>query len=437
MSSLDADDCPLPSSQIQYWTPKAVLGDYEDGSWATKYPLNPSADAQTFEFRSPGEGERCIDLGQSFFELEVEILKADGTDMGADEEVALSNNSANSMFQQAVVSLNNVDVTSSVNTYHMKAYLETLLSFSPDSANQLAMGGFVKDTAQHIDTAGDANVSFTKRKAWTNNGKKAALFGKLRVSLADANELLPTGIDFTLKLTKCKDTLILQQPAANATVYKTAIPKIALHLRKVKLSPQAILNQAKQFETMGPAKIHLKDGEVKMYAVPKGMRSHKIENLCIGQLPNEMYIGLVANDAVNGHKTKRFYNFQPFNVNFLQLTRDGAQHPSPAFKPDYSEKGNHLAGYHSLYVANGKINSDEALLFNRDEYAKGYTLYGFNFTPDLGETNVSPQRKKGEMTLDIGFARELAEPINIIVYSTFEHSISIDKNRNVFLDFTP
>lgn len=427
----------MPSSQTQYWAPKAVQDDYEDGSYSTKFPLNPSADAQTFEFRSPGEGERCIDLSQSYFEVEVEIAKADGGDMDDDEDVALSNNIANSLFQQVVLTLNDVDVTSSINTYHLKAYMETLLSFGPESANQLAMSGFIKDTAGHIDTAAAGNTSYAKRKAWTSAGKKGVFFGKLRVSMADANELIPTGVDVKVRLTKCKDVLLLQQPATNATVYKTSIPKIALHLRKVKLSAHAIVEQAKQFSANGPARIHLKDGEVKTYAVPTGMRSHKIENLCIGQLPDEMYIGFVANDALNGDKTKRFYNFQHFDANHVQVTRDGVQIPSPPYKPDFGANGNNLAGYHSLYVANGKINSDEALQFTRDEYSKGYTLFGFNFTPDQGATNVAPPRRKGEMSLDVGFSRDLTEAINIVVYSSYHHTVSIDRNRNVYLDFTP
>lgn len=438
MSSIGSDECPMPSSQTQYWAPKAVQDDYEDGSWSTKFPLNPSADAQTFEFRSPGEGERCVDLAQSYFEVEVVIARVDGVAMGPDEDVALSNNVANSLFQQVVLTLNDVDVTSSINTYHIKAYIETLLSYSQDSANQLEISGFIKDTAEHLDTAGAGNKAYAKRKAWTTNtAKKGSFIGKLRVSLADANELIPTGVDVRVKLTKCKDTIILQQPDTNATVYKTSIPKLALHLRKVKLAPHAIVQQAKQFASNAPARIHIRDGEVKTYAVPTGMRSHKIENLSLGQLPDEMYIGLVANDALNGDKTKRFYNFQHFDLNFLQITRDGVQIPSPAFKPNFGDDGNNLAGYHSLYVATGKINSDEALQFTRDEYAQGYTLFGFNFAPDLGTTNIAQPRRKGEMSLDIGFSKELTEPINIVVYSTYQHSVSVDKNRQVFLDFTP
>lgn len=100
-------------------------------------------------------------------------------------------------------------------------------------------------------------------------------------------------------------------------------------------------------------------------------------------------------------------------------------------------KGNHLAGYHSLYVSTGKINNDEGVQFSRDEYASGYTLFRFNFQPDLGTSNIAQPKKKGEMSLEIGFSADLADPINIVVYATYDHTISIVKNRNVFLDFTP
>jgi len=433
----DKDDCPCSSGQIQYWLQKAVQTDFDSAQWEEKFPLNPNQDATTFEYRAQGDGERSTDLSETYMMIEVGVDKADGTDREADDEIALSNNTFYTLFQQVLISFNGVDVTPSNNTYHVKSYLETLLSYGAGAKNQIEMGGWFQDTPGKIDTAAATSLGYVERKKWIAAKKKACFIAKINLGLTNADQLIPNGVDIRFKFTKCKDSIILQQPAANAVVYKTVISKAVLYVRRIKLSPHALVEQAKRFNTLGPATIHVRDAEVRTYAIPTGMRNHKIENLCEGQLPEQMVIGFVANDAYNGHKTKRFYNFQPYNISHLQVLRDGIQHPATPFKPSLTAGGNYIRAYHSLYVTTGKLSNDEALPFSMSDYIKGYTLFGFNFSPDLSTGELSQPRKSGSMSLEVNFSADLPEPVNVVVYMTFDRKIKIDKNRTALPDFSP
>lgn len=431
------DECACGPAQIQYWMPKAVQTDYEDGQWDERHPLNPNQDATTFEFKYQGDGELYVDLSETYAFIEVGVNKVDGTAKGADEEIALSQNTLYSMFSQVVLSFNGVDVTTSNNTFHMKSYIEQLLSFGSQSANQVGMSGWVKDTPEKIDVADATSAGYKARKAWTAETKKACFIGKLNLGLTNADQLIPNGIDIRFRFTKNKETLLLQQPATNTTAYKTVVTKFALYIRRIKLSAQALVEQAKLFNSHGPATIHIKDSEVRAYAIPQGMRNHKIENLCEGQLPEQVFIGFVGNDAYNGHTLKRFYNFQHFNINFLQLKRNGVQHPATPFKPNFGAGGNRLREYHSLYVATGKLNSEDSLPFSYGDYSKGYTLFGFNFNPTLCNSELGQSRSNGSMSLEVNFSEDLTAPINAIVYMVFDRKLKIDKNRTTLPDFAP
>ena len=433
----DKDECPCSTGQIHYWMPKAVQTDYESGQWDERYPLNPNQDATTFEFKYQGDGELSVDLSETYALIEVGVNRVDGTAKAADEEIALSQNTLYSMFSQVVVSFNGIDVTTSNNTYHMKSYMEQLITHGPQSANQMGMSGWATDTAGKIDVAGATNGGYVARKAWTSQAKKACFIGKLHLGLTNSDQLIPNGVDIRFRFTKCKDQLLLQKPATNANEYKTVVTKFVLYVRRIKLTPQALVEQAKKFNSFGPATIHMKDSEVRAYAIPQGMRNHKIENLCEGQLPEQVIIGFVANDAYNGDSLKRFYNFQHFNINFLQVKRNGVQHPASPYKPNFAAGGNNLREYHSLYVATGKLNGQHSLPFSYSDYSKGYTLFGFNFNPTLCNSELGPPKSTGSMSLEVNFSQELTELINAIVYMVFDRKIKIDKNRTALPDFAP
>lgn len=433
-----SDECPCPSQDLQLWDKKAVQVEIEDGQWEEKAPITTNENATTHEFRVIADGERYVDLKNSFIEVELQIVKEDGSNIAATDEVALVNNSMHSIFQQVVLTLNETDVTSSNSTYHLRAYIETLLSFGAEAAkSQLGCVGWSTDTADHFDDAGATNTGYTTRKAWTTASAKIRFMGKLRLALFDVSDLIPNGVDIKLRLTKAKDTILLQQPAANATVYKTKLTHISFHIRRVKLSPSTLLDHAKKFHAHGPAIIPVRTSELKTYVIGAGLRNQKLENLSMGKLPDLMVVGMVTNKAYNGHKTETFYNFKNFGLNYLQVQRDGIPYPSTPYKPSFEAGGNTLRGYHSLFHTTGKLNNDEGLCFTRDEYGKGYTLFAFNFTPDLNEGGMVQLQRKGDLSIELSFTAALTEAINVVILFVYNHTIKIDENRSILLDYIP
>ena len=79
-----------------------------------------------------------IDLSRSYFELECQLKKADGaTDAAATEHSYLVNNIAHSIFKQISVRLNGTLISPQTDTYHYKAYIETLLNYNRDDGETI------------------------------------------------------------------------------------------------------------------------------------------------------------------------------------------------------------------------------------------------------------------------------------------------------------
>ena len=70
-----------------------------------------------------------VDLSRSHFELELTLKKSNGDDLVAAENLFPANNLSHTMFKQIIVKFNNTLMSPSTDTYHYKAYLETLLNF--------------------------------------------------------------------------------------------------------------------------------------------------------------------------------------------------------------------------------------------------------------------------------------------------------------------
>ena len=76
--------------------------------------------------------EDYIDLSRSYFELEWQLKKSDGNDVGVGDHSFLVNNIAHSIFKQISVQLNGTFISPQTDTYHYKAYIETLLNYNRD-----------------------------------------------------------------------------------------------------------------------------------------------------------------------------------------------------------------------------------------------------------------------------------------------------------------
>jgi hypothetical protein len=100
------------------------------------------------------------------------------------------------------------------------------------------------------------------------------------------------------------------------------------------------------------------------------------------------------------------------------------------------DRQEHLQAYYSLFTSGGKVCRDEGLDITRVEYPMGYTLIGFNLTPDHSEGCHFNPVKHGNFRLSFKFSKPLEETTYLIVYAEFDNIIEIDEGRNVTYDYS-
>jgi len=154
-----------------------------------------------------------------------------------------------------------------------------------------------------------------------------------------------------------------------------------------------------------------------------------------GQLPSRAIVGFVDNDAFMGRKKKNPFNFKHNKLIEISLQVDGKDQPLKPIKLNF-ETGDVMMGYMSLFNVTRKTFKDEDLDISRDDYSKGYSLYGFDLTPDLGESDHFNLLKRGTVGMQLTYSEALAQTINVIVYAEFQNILEVDRNRNIFYDYT-
>ena len=107
------------------------------------------------------------------------------------------------------------------------------------------------------------------------------------------------------------------------------------------------------------------------------------------------------------------------------------------------ETGRIAEAYMSRFSSTEKVFKDKVIDVTREDYANGYLLFYFGYllfyfdlTLDLGESDHFSLIKSGNVRLAINFAEELVRTINVIVYVEFQNVLEVDKNRNIFCDYS-
>ena len=112
------------------------------------------------EFIIPGLDD-FVDLGRSYFTMELRLQKSTNDNLVANEKLWPVNNLAHSIIKQIDLHLNGTLISPQSDTYHYKAYLETLLNYDrEDGKTVLGPQGWYNQ------------VDFPPQ--WTNNNTNSA-----------------------------------------------------------------------------------------------------------------------------------------------------------------------------------------------------------------------------------------------------------------------
>ena len=95
-----------------------------------------------------------------------------------------------------------------------------------------------------------------------------------------------------------------------------------------------------------------------------------------------------------------------------------------------------LKAYRSLFDSTGFSHSNSGNGLSLYDFANGNMFIAFDLTPDQCNGWHAHERVYGPLDLHLKFRTGLPDNINVIIYASFENTISIDKNRNFLSNYT-
>lgn len=396
--------------------------------------VNPIND-NCIEFLVSGTPD-FIDLAKTYLQLKVKIVKeSSGADMVAADKVGPVNNFFNSLFSQVDVSINNTLVSSNDNLYPYRSYLELLLSYGKEAKDtQLASLPWIDDDAGRMDdvdplatvSAEDAtpastvNFALKARRALFLKGEYE-MSGRLHSDMFHQTRLLPSYCAVRLKLVRTKPSFSLQSKDGG---FKVEITDAKLMVKRITVHPDRLLTIEHQLAGPYGATYPIKQVDVKTFTIPQGVSSWN-QTLYMGKLPSRLFLAMVKNTALNGAFTENPFNFQHFKTKCIKLH---VNNHLIERNTDY-EKGQYLQSYLALGDALNKMFRNDSFCIKREDYANGYTIQGYDLTPDAS-CGHSSAPESGAITAEILFGASLAAAVSLICFAEFDSMISIDKNRN-------
>ena len=98
---------------------------------------------------------------------------------------------------------------------------------------------------------------------------------------------------------------------------------------------------------------------------------------------------MVHNEGFVGAVGRNPYNFEHFNVSYMQLYTDGEPVLSKPLKLNVGEE-KYLDAFETLYNSFDKLNGEKSLIIKRDDWPRGYSLFSFDLTPDYDDEDHYP-----------------------------------------------
>ncbi len=388
----------------------------------------------------------------------LQVMKVDGTSktaIGDGDDISCINALPLNLFKQCRVQVNTTDIVDLNFNYHLKAYLETLLSFNDDTKKSYLASScmYIPDEPDHMTkntktataaaASGSGSGSSSSSSSTTTPPEKTP-YDKRREILKSAvsfsipihcdffqcPKLLFSGNDLRITLTRNSDDFCLIAPRAT-TSYKIFLQEMKLELTRVRVSPLVSEIHAKRLGNGQLAKYHFPESEINTFVLPAKVTSAEIPNLVKGNLPQMLVVGFMDSAQYNGDITKNSLQFKHCDIQSLYFKINGRIIPSEPYTPTFTA-GSESTLREYLDLSNMlALNDSYVVNLSQDFFNKGLTLFGCDTSADQCNMMHKHEEKPGNISLHVRFANAPDAPIHVICYSVKHQTLSIDQTRNV------
>jgi hypothetical protein len=396
-------------------------------------PITTLEPASFIQFEIPTSTDEYLRFENMYLQMRVKAKCAPKTSTAAVEwqNIGTCNYLLQSMIKQIDVFIGDTQITSSPSTYPYRAYFETLLGYG-ENAKETHLTSALWFNDENEKTTDKVIAKTTK---YTKDGKEIDLIGKLHLDMTFQGRLLLGGCKLIIRILLNDAKFFMMSKNGYSPEMEFIDASLWVHRAKVHPQVAEAHNMALQVATAKYPITHIK---VKASTIQSGQLDYQLNNVHSGQLPRRIFLAFVKNTAYCGDYGQNPFYFEHFKISELSAHLNGLQFPPKAYRPEF-DNNICIREFHAFYEALDMLDTDSTCNINRDNYALGNTIFGWNFAPDLsngcGAIGHLNQINYGALRIQIRFKEALTAPITAIVFCEFDKILEIDSSRNATIDF--
>ena len=443
--AIHPQSCESAMSNLELFTVPSTHISTEASRYIEHKPVSTLDKGSDLHFKIKADESEYLDFSQSLLHLKCKILATDGGVLRrkvADDDPTVPDRSIvfpvnyliAAMFKQVEVYLGGRLVSSNDTMYPYRAFLEMLLSYTKDVKNEfLAMSLYFPETKDleaiapvALADTSNVNPSAVTRFNKTKFGKSFELIGRIHADFFNQARYLMGKCSVKVKLHRHSPKFFLMAATEN-NEYILEIESASFFVKHDTIIPSIRAAHLKNLQS-DRIKYPIKRVEMKYFTKGANRDDLSERNLCDGQLPTRIVLGMVNSSAFNGNIKQNPFNFQHFNVRSIVLRVNGKAVPFEELEMDFSS-GKYLMGYLLLFQGTDTVYSNNSMGVTTENYKNSHTIYAFDL-----ETNSVPGEmtliKNGEVGVEIKLSEACTTAVTLVAYFEYQDMIEIDSEMN-------
>lgn len=361
----------------------------------------------------------------------------------------LINGIGSTWFKNLQVRLNGTSVELGDGLYAFRSDLDNRLSYTKEAKEQqLSMEGFDEETypfedlnANEIhfdeDPYTDANAkarAFVRRYNRIKGGKKLLTCSRIHAGLFEQDKPLPPGSKLDLIFERNEQNFVLLTKRNEP--FKAIIDECYLWVRTIKIDEQIYKEISdERYDNNKNIEYHFRRVRMFTHAKGGGLRDVSVTDLCPGEtnLPRRVFVGLVRQDAVHGHRDRDPFNYQHCHATNVKFDVGGDVRPYPELKMNFDDD-DYTQGLFSLLEAAGGMLTNHELGITYENYHARNVLFGANFTGcsnEAGEAFELPEQKQINLSMRLAGAGLGGAVTIVMVYAEYDATVTVTPERSV------
>ena len=346
-----------------------------------------------------------VDLNRSYFTMHLRLKKSTGANLAAADKLWVTNNLAHTIIKQIDLRLNSTLISPQSDTYHYKAYLETLMNYIWEEGETVLrpQGWFnVWDfpdewTANNTDTAANGGAGHNDYQALSANHKAALAKSKTETALYvdgarhslvfqphleafHRGGILVPGVEIKMKFHFNSPNLFLNGVGLAGRLLEADI-QLQFHLGQLRLNPDVYkVISAERHKNRELAKYPTVRSEIRTFNMMGTLTRFDIPNLFQNRIPDRMIVGLLDSRAFNGAVTRDPLCFQKFGLRSIHQMVRGEEYPNETLELNHNNGARDALGYFRFLQASGSWLKKRSNILRQEDWGedKNCTLFMFD-----------------------------------------------------------